>query len=262
MTERLTRLVEARDHEEHPLLMCAVVAGDPHVEGTIEYLETIAEAGADIIELIVPFSDPAYHGPVIQRACRRALREEISLDDVRTIVTEFRSGHDTAIVVSSYYNLILSYGRERFAGLADEAGVDAVMIADLPGEESAEFRDLIEPIGVEFVPTVAPTTSSERIEMMAGESTTFFVWTGHSGGEVTLSRREFGDSMSQFDAITDRPIVASMKISTGEEAAAVVEHSDGVLVGSALVWLIEGRDADLANRLAGFAGELRDSLDD
>lgn len=261
MGSKLEQILERTGDETHRLLMCALVAGDPHVEGTIEYLNTVAESGADLIELIVPFSDPAYHGPVIQRACDRALREDLSWDDVRDIADNFGAEHDTPLVVSSYYNRILAYGIERFAQLVDDVGIEAVMVADLPWEESGDLREALEPHGVPLVPMVAPTTREARTAKMAKESTTFFVWTGHSGGEVTLSRGEFEQSMEQFKAITSRPIIASMKISTGEEAAAVVDFSDGVLVGSALVWLVEGRDADLSDRLAAFVAELRESID-
>jgi len=258
MNARLREIMESPDEQRH--LMGALVAGDPHVEGTIEYLDTVAGAGADIIELIVPFSDPAYHGPVIERACQRALNEDPTWDDVREIVEQFRVDHDTPMVVSSYYNRVLAYGLEPFADLVGAADVDAVMVADLPWEESGDLREALDLHEVPLVPAVAPTTDERRISMMARQSSTFFVWTGHSGGEVTLSRREFEESMTRFERITDRPILASMKISTGEEAASVVEHADGVLVGSALIWLVEGRDADLADRLASFVGEMRGAL--
>ena len=258
---RVSKLLEAHREDGRRILMTALVAGDPHVDATVDYLETIAGSGADVIELIVPFSDPAYHGPVIQRACERALREDLSWADVADIVERFRQEWETPLVVSSYYNRILAYGLERFSEFADRTGFDAVMVADLPWEESQPLREAIEPKGVPLVPTVAPTTSENRIAMMAEASSSFFVWTGHSGSEVTLSREEFQSSMKRYRSIADPPIVASMKVSTGEEAASVVQFSDGVLVGSALVWLVEGRDSDLSERLAAFVGELRASLD-
>lgn len=259
MSARLHDLIEGASEDQRHL-MCALVAGDPHVEGTVDYLDTVAEAGADIIELIVPFSDPAYHGPVIKRACQRALGEDPSWEDVRDIVDQFRVEHQTPLIVSSYYNRVVAYGRERFADFAGGCGVDGVMIADLPWEESGELREALDSHEVPLVPAVAPTTNERRISMMARESSTFFVWTGHSGGEVTLSRKEFEESMERFKRITNRPVLASMKISTGEEAASVGEFADGVLVGSALIWLIEGRDADLADRLAAFVGEMKEAL--
>jgi tryptophan synthase alpha chain len=259
MPNRLDALFEG-DTADHKYLMCALVAGDPHVEGTIDYLGTVAESGADIIELIVPFSDPAYHGPVIQRACRRAMTEEPTWGDVREIVETFRQDYDTPLVVSSYYNRILAFGLDRFGRLVGDTGVDAVMVADLPWDESESLRGVLEPHDVPLVPMVAPTTNERRIATMARESSTFFVWTGHSGGDVTLSRRDFERSMQRFRGVTDRPVIASMKISTGEEAASVVEYTSGVLVGSALIWLIEGRDATLAERLASFVGDIRGAL--
>lgn len=261
MPDRIEQLLREADDEQPHHLMCALVAGDPHADRTIDYLETIAQAGADVLELIVPFSDPAYHGPVIQRACERSLSEDLTWDDIRYVVEGFRDREtETALVISSYYNRILAYGLEPFSELLDSIDVDGVMVADLPWDESGRLREALDGAGVPLVPTVAPTTSRERIAMMVRESESFFLWTGHSGGEVTLSREEFAASMSSFREVTERPILASMKISTGEEAAAVVEYADGVLVGSAIVWLIEGRDANLGDRLSSLVRELREGL--
>jgi tryptophan synthase alpha chain len=262
MTDRLQKLVARPGEGGPPLLMCAVVAGDPHVEATVEYLSTLADAGADMLELIVPFSDPTYHGAVIQRACERALREEVTWNHVRQIGEGFRQRNDdTALLASSYYNRILSLGHEPFADLLSEAGFDGTMVTDLPWNEATPLREALHKRDLSFVPFVAPTTPRDRLEMMDAESDSFFVWTGHAGGEVTLSRRDFEASMAEFRSVSDRPILSSMKISSGEEAAEVVEVTDGVLVGSAIVWLVEGRGADVGDRLGALAGELREHLD-
>lgn len=262
MTARLRTLCDKAATGEHPLLMCALVAGDPYVEASAEYLKTLAEAGADLIEVIVPFSDPTYHGPVIQRACERALREELTWSDVRDIGVEFRKSiPDTPLIASSYYNRILSIGQQRFAHLLADAGFDGAMVTDLPAEEAGELRGYLQADGLALPNFVAPTTSRRRLEAMAAECDSFFIWTGHSGGELTLSRRAFKASMEQFRAITDRPIVASMKISSGVEAAEVVEYADGVLVGSAVIWLVEGRGPDVDERLGGFVRDLRGHLE-
>jgi tryptophan synthase alpha chain len=242
--------------------MCALVAGDPFAEATVEHMQTLADAGADVLELLVPFSDPTYHGPVIRRGFERALREDISWTDVEAIATSFRETHETPLIISSYYNPILAIGEEQLARRVGAIDADGVMVADLPWDESDSLRAALEDEDVPLLPMVAPTTPAERIEMMASESETYFVWTGHSGGELTLSRHEFEASMATFRERTDRPVVASMKISTGEEAGAVAAYCDGILVGSAIVWLIEGRDPELPNRLAEFVGDLRASLED
>lgn len=262
MTQRLQDLVARPSQGGRPLLMCAVVAGDPYVEATVDYLSTLAEAGADMLELIIPFSDPTYHGAVIQRACERALREEVTWNHVRQIAEGFRERHeDTALLASSYYNRILSLGHEPFADLLADAGFDGAMVTDLPWNEGAPLRDALHERDQSFVPFVAPTTPRERLEMMERESDSFYIWTGHAGGEVTLSRRDFEASMAEFRSVSDRPILSSMKISSGEEAAQVVEVTDGVLVGSAIVWLVEGRGPDVGDRLGALAGELREHLD-
>ncbi len=260
MSKRLEQIVDASERGD-PILMCAVVAGDPHVEATIDYVSTIAEAGADVIELIVPFSDPAYHGPVIQRACDRALKEGLDWRDVQTIGESVRESEETAIIVSSYYNRVLASGRKNVARRLSKAGIDGVMIADLPWDESASLRRDLEAQKMDFIPQIAPTTGADRLRAIGQGATSFVVWTGHSGGEMTLSRESFSRAMEAFHSRSSTPVFASMKISSGEEAATVTEFADGVLVGSALTWLIEGRGDDLEERLRGFVGELRRAID-
>ncbi len=260
MSDRLRTLTERRAEGGPSILMCALVAGDPFVEATVEHMQTIADAGADVIELLVPFSEPTYHGPVIRRGFERALQEDVSWQDVRTIAASFRATHDTPLIASSYYNPILALGEDRFVELVADVGFDGVMVADLPWDESGDLRARLDTRGLSMLPMVAPTTPTDRIEMMASESETYVIWTGHSGGELTLSRHDFEASMQTLRQHTDRPVVASMKISTDEEASAVATCCDGILVGSAIVWLIEGRDSDLSSRLARFVGDLRESL--
>jgi tryptophan synthase alpha chain len=259
VSERLDKV--CRNTGESPILMCAVVAGDPHIDATIDYVSTVAEAGADVIELIVPFSDPAYHGPVIQRACDRALSEGLNWRDVQQIGEAFREDHDTAMIVSSYYNRVLATGRKSVSRRLGTGGIDGLMVADLPWDEAGPMRRDLEAQQLDFIPQIAPTTSAARLREIGSEASQFVVWTGHSGGEVTLSKESFGRSMEAFHSNSDTPVFASMKISSGEEAAAVKEYADGVLVGSALTWLIEGRGKDLRERLWTFVQDLRMSID-
>ncbi|MBA2663273.1 MAG: tryptophan synthase subunit alpha [Bradymonadaceae bacterium] len=260
MSQRLEKLESDFAADGRPLLMGALVAGDPHVEATLKYMSILAEQGVDIIELIVPFSDPTYHGPVIQRACARAIHEDVGWSDICELAARFRERFETPIVASSYFNRFLAMGLENCARQMSAAGVDAVMIADLPWDESQGVEQSFAAHGIAIIRSVAPTTSTERFQSMAEGARGFIVWTGHSGGEVTISTESFKAAMAGFHQHTQLPIIASMKVSTGEEAAEVGEFADGVLVGSALVWLIEGRGADLSERIRRFVDDLRRHL--
>ncbi|MFU8803748.1 MAG: tryptophan synthase subunit alpha [Bradymonadaceae bacterium] len=262
MSERIRRLQPAFSGGKRRLLMCALVAGDPHVEATQKYMHILADAGADIIELIVPFSDPTYHGAVIQRACARAIHEDVDWDEICAVLEGFRVRHpDTPVVVSTYYNRVLARGMDGCAKQLAEAGADAMMITDLPWDESEAVKKAFGAHGLSIVNTVAPTTSLERFRLIAGSATGLLVWTGHSGGELTISSEEFQRAMAEFRRHTSLPILASMKISTGEEAAEVGRYADGVLVGSALIWLIEGRGPDIQERLRRYVLDMREHLD-
>jgi tryptophan synthase alpha chain len=261
VSARLEGLLEATRGGRR-LLMGAVVAGDPHLEATQKYMHVLADAGVDIIEVIVPFSDPTYHGPVIQRASARAIHEEIGWQDICTLVEGFRLRHASVpLVISSYFNRILARGLTGCAAELARVGVDAVMITDVPWEESQAPRKAFAEEGVALIDTLAPTTSFERFQAIAQGARGFLVWTGHSGGELTISDHDFQLAMAQFRQATELPIIASMQISTGDEAARVARFADGILVGSALVWLVEGRGPDMSERLRRYVQDIRASLD-
>lgn len=260
MTARIAMLERRYAQTRSPLLMTALVAGDPHVEATLKYMGALAEEGVDVIELIVPFSDPTYHGAVIQRACARALHEDVSWEDICALVGRFREHHDTPVVVSSYYNRLHARGLEVCADELATGGVDAIMVFDLPWDESARLEEVFAARQLVTIRTIAPTTSEERFAAIAEGARGFFVWTGHSGGEVTISEDAFRATMGALKRHTSLPIVASMQISSGEEAVAVARHAGGALVGSALVWLIESRGPELTDRVRRFARQIRAHL--
>lgn len=239
------------------LLMCALVAGDPHVGATLKYMRILADAGVDIIELVVPFSDPTYHGPVIQRACARAIHEDVNWAEIGELVAEFREEYETPLVVSSYYNRFLARGLEACAQDMSEAGVDGVLITDLAWDESAEAENAFAAEGIALIRAVAPSTPIGRFRKIVKDARGFVVWTGHLGGDVTVAHDEFVRTMDQLRENTSLPIIVSMKVSTGDDATTIGLHADGVLVRTALVWLIEGRGPDLSDRIRRFIEELR-----
>lgn len=261
MNDRLRRALSARRDAGQNLLMCALVAADPHIEATLDFMRVLADRGADIIELIFPFSDPTYHGPVIQRACARALREEVSWQEVGDLGRSFRQTHDTPVVFTTYYNRVLARGTNAFATTLEEAGFDAALVTDLPWDESARLRDALAQRDLVLIASAAPTTPVARFERIAADAEGFIVWTGHSGGDVTISENLFQERMAAFRSRTQLPLLASMKISTGAEAGDVAGVADGVLVGSAIIWLVEGRGPDLTERIGQFVAELREHLD-
>ncbi len=258
MNRRIQELESNFQATGRTLLMSALVAGDPHIDATLKYMRILAESGVDGIELIVPFSDPTYHGPVIQRACARAIHEDVNWAEIGELVAAFREDFDTLLVISSYYNRFLARGLSTCAHDMAEAGVDGVLITDLSwDEESDAVAQAFAEQGIALIRTVAPTTSLDRFKQIVQDARGFVVWTGHSGGEVTVEHDEFVRTLDALREVTSLPIVASMKVSTGEDATSVGLHADGVLVRTALVWLIEGRGPDLSDRIRRFIEELR-----
>jgi tryptophan synthase alpha chain len=241
--------------------MTALIAADPYLEATLEYMRTLADGGADIIELIFPFSDATYHGPVIRRASQRALREEVSWAEIVELGQQFRQTHETPVIFSTYYNRVLARGIDAFVQSLLDAKFDGAMVTDLPWEEGATLRKALREKNLVLPAAVAPTTTPERFEQIANDVGSFLIWTGHSGGDPTISHEEFRTCMHQFRQLSDLPIFASMKISTGLDAQRVAQYCDGVLVGSALVWLIEGRGPNFSESLTNFVGELRRGVD-
>lgn len=261
MNKRLARVLEQAKLSGRPIFMAALVAADPYLDATLDYMKVLADEGADLIELILPFSDPAYHGAVIQRASARALREEVSWEEIVGLGQRFRESHQTPVILSTYYNRVLSRGVKSFAASLREADFDGAMVSDLPFEESKKLRAALTSKDLVLPPFIAPTTSLDRFRRIAEGSDSFLVWTGHTGGDPTISAQEFEQRMRELKAESSRPILGSMKVADAERAKMVASCCDGVLVGSAMVWLIEGRGAQTTDNLAAFVRDLRAGMD-
>lgn len=244
------------------LLMAALVVGDPFVGATGSYMDAVVEGGADIVELVLPFSDPSYHGPVMRRACARAMSEPVRWEDIEEIVTDFRGREqEVPVVVTSYYNRVLAKGEGACAELLGRCGADALMVVDLPMEEAQVLERALEEQGLALVRSLSPSTAMARFLELARGARGFMIWTGHSGTEVAIDQERFAEVMGAFNARTSIPIIASMGVESGEEALEVARHCQGVLVGSSLSWLIEGRGAQVEERLRAFVADLRIHLD-
>ena len=221
-------------------LVIYITAGDPSLEETVELVNTLRRAGADIVELGIPYSDPLADGPTIQAAGQRALAAGCTVQGVLDCVRKIKRSTEVPIVIMTCFNPILQFGMEAFAKSCQRAGVDGVLVSDLPPTESDEWVKLAAAHDLATIFLVAPTTPAERIRQ-ATDRTTGFVYAVSRPG-VTGARGELPadlhQSVQRIRAVTDLPIAVGFGISTPEQVAAVYEIADGAVVGSAVVDLI------------------------
>ena len=262
MTNRLTPLESAYPRRTRPLLAVGLVVGDPFLEATGRYLDALVDGGTDVIELIMPFSDPLFHGPVLRRACERAMSEKVSWDDIEGLIANFRRSNDeTPLMVTSYFNRVLARGEgECTAGLA-AAGADGLMVIDLPREEAKSLELNAEQQELSLIQAVAPTTRLARFHEVIKGARGFLLWTGHSGVEAAMEPAVFQQQLREFRKHTTLPLVVSHNVESGEEAAQIVRAAHGVLVSSAVAWLIEGGGPQVEQHLERFVSDLRTSVD-
>ena len=238
---RLAETFRALRARRERALIPYFTAGDPSLAETRRLVVEVARRGADIVELGVPFSDPLADGPVIQRAGQRALAAGVTVPRVLELAHDLRSEVDVPLVLLTYYNPILAFGLESFAPAAAKAGVDGVIGADLPPEEARPLAAEAEPAGVDLVHMVAPTSTPARMRLIASRSRGFIYFvslTGVTGVRTTLAP-DLEQQLRSLRALTVSPICVGFGISTPEHAAAVGRHADGVIVGSAVVALVE-----------------------
>jgi len=219
-----------------------VTAGDPDVAKTTAIMHELVKAGADVIELGVPFSDPMADGPTIQRSSERALKKGVGLKDVLHIVSEFRQDDDkTPIVLMGYANPIEAMGYEEFAKAAKSAGVDGVLVVDYPPEESAELTGCLKQCGIDSIFLLAPTTLESRMDEVARSASGYVYYVSLKGvtGAANIDLAEVAEKIPQIRAHVKLPIGVGFGIRDGETARAVAQLSDAVVIGSRLVQEIE-----------------------
>ena len=248
-----------------PALVAYVTCGDPDLTTTREIVLAAIEAGADVIELGVPFSDPVADGPVIQRASERALKHGTSLAQVLTLAAEIRErAQSTGLIVFSYLNPILRMGMEKFCKVARAAGVDGVLVTDLPVEEAREYLQAMKEHDLSPIFLAAPTSPDERLKRIAEASRGFVYAVSRTG--VTGQRQQLADDakklVKRLGRLTKLPIALGFGISNAEQFAEVGEFADAVVVGSAIVETIEknrGREAqaveEFVRQLSGASGQ-------
>lgn len=238
------RIADAFEHaknENRATLVIYLCAGDPDLPTTEDLVVAAAEAGADVIELGVPFSDPTADGPAIQRAAERALRGGTTLATVLDTVRAIRKRTDVPILLFGYYNPILAYGEEKLANDAADSGADGFLVVNLPPEESGGLRGPAVAKGLDFVPLVAPTSDPARIQQAAEAATSFIYYVSMTG--VTGSKAaDLGSASARGGELqreVGRPVAIGFGVKTRQDVATIAPHVDGVVVGSAVVQTIE-----------------------
>jgi tryptophan synthase alpha chain len=242
-------------------LVCFLTCGDPNIETTVSLVKGISEAGADIVELGVPFSDPLADGPSIQSASFRALEAGTTSKRVFECVRKIRQDCDVPLVLMTYYNPVQKYGLERFASDAASAGADGVIMTDLPPEEAADWKEAADRAGLATIMLIAPTSTKDRIERAAKMASGLIYCVSRTG--VTGARSdvpaELRDLVASIRTESDLPVVVGFGISTPEHVRQVTEIADGAVVGSALVNVIAAHAAsgDVVERAKEFVAGMR-----
>ncbi|MGI9862198.1 tryptophan synthase subunit alpha [Moorella naiadis] len=235
--ERITATFAARRQEGRKTLIVYLCAGDPSLEVTGKAVRELAVAGVDLIELGVPFSDPVADGPVIQAAGNRALAAGVTLAGILDLAKELRTSLELPLVLMSYYNPLLQYGLERVGTDLAAAGVDGLIVPDLPLEESAPLRQAVEPEALALIPLVAPTTPRERLLKIAANARGFIYCVSVTG--VTGAREGLPPGIKEYlaavRAVTEQPLGIGFGIGSPEQARLLAPLVDGIIVGSALV---------------------------
>jgi tryptophan synthase alpha chain len=237
-----------------------ITAGDPDLETTYELLLELADAGASLIELGVPFSDPVADGPVIQRASERALRHGFGMEEILKLAARLRRKSDVPLVLFSYYNPLLQFGLERLSVEAARAGVDGLLVTDLVPEEAEKFSSMLRAHELDMIFLVAPTSTDERLRMVASRASGFIYAVSRAG--VTGTRAQVSSDAEALVARVRRfsnlPVAVGFGISTAEQVRDVWRYADAAVVGSALVAEIEkmAGATDLAKRTGEFARSL------
>jgi tryptophan synthase alpha chain len=244
--------------QKHPSLVAYLTCGDPDLATTLDIALAAIDAGADVIELGVPFSDPVADGPVIQRASERALRHGTSLSQVLEVAKEIRKKSDAGLIIFTYLNPILRMGITKFADAAQEACVDGALIIDLPVEESGDYLAEMEKRNLATVFLAAPTSTDARLKQIASASSGFVYAVSRTG--VTGARQQLPEDaaklVSRLRRYTDLPLAVGFGISTSAQFEAVGKFAEAAVVGSAIVDTIERNPGKEAESVAQFVKQL------
>lgn len=252
MTTRIDRRFAELKASGRPALVTYVMGGDPDLATSQAILNSLPQAGSDIIELGMPFSDPMADGVAIQLAGQRALAAGQTLLGVLGMVEEFRRKDETTpIVLMGYYNPIYSFGVDRFIAAAKEAGIDGLIVVDLPAEEDSELCIPALKAGLNFIRLTTPTTDEKRLPVVLENTSGFVYYVSMNGvtGAVIKSRGAVGEAVDRIKAHTTLPVAVGFGIKTADDAAEIGRHADGIVVGTVLVdavgkSLLDGKASD------------------
>jgi len=267
---RISQTIAALRAKQRKVLVPYLVAGDPDKGTTIALMHALVSAGADIIELGIPFSDPSSDGTVIQLGAERALREGTTLRDVLAIVRQFREQDSvTPIVLMGYLNPVEIMGYETFASAAQASGADGVLIVDMPAYECEDLFHAVRPRGLDTVFLVAPTTTESRLASICNHSTGYLYYVSLKGvtGAAIKDKGDIKSKIEHLRTITDLPVIVGFGIKDQESARDMAVISDGVIVGSALVERISHLRKEMAYSQAELAdtvsviASIRDAID-
>ena len=258
--------LETLKAENRKALVAFITAGDPDLESTKSIFDVVADSGADMIELGVPFSDPLADGPVIQASALRSLKSGTTLKKIIALVKNIRQSRDLPIVLMTSFNPVFVYGEKQFIKDAASAGVDGVIIPDLPPEEAVEFSAYAEQGELDMIHLLAPTSPDERVRMVAEHSRGFIYYislTGTTGLRTQLAKG-LCDKVASIKHVAKIPVLVGFGISGPDQARDAAKVSDGVIVGSAIVRLIEQNPDPVqrGKKLAEFVTSVKQAISD
>lgn len=263
---RIAQRFAALAAADRTALTTFITAGDPSLDATVPALHQLVASGADLLELGIPFSDPEAEGPAIQASSERGLASGTRLVTCLDMVRAFRRQDDeTPVVLMGYLNSVLAMGEEAFARSAADAGVDGLIMVNLPPEEAATLKAALDGVGIDLIFLVAPTTTDQRLEKILGRASGFVYYVSLKGitGADHLDVAAVGERVAKIKARTDLPVQVGFGIKDGASARAVGQHADGVVVGSALVnaMALAADPIERLARLGELAGTIRQALD-
>jgi tryptophan synthase alpha chain len=242
-------------------LIVYLTAGDPSLAITKKLIFALEKAGVDILEIGVPFSDPTADGPVIQAASQRALKNGTTLEGVLKLVEEVRQSSGIPIVLFGYFNPIFAYGVKKFSHDAQSAGVDGILVVDLPPEEAQELRCYTDPAGIDFISLIAPTTGTERMRSIAVSAIGFLYYISITGitGTAVPKISDIKTAVEKIRKVTKLPVAVGFGISQPQQAREIGQFADGIVIGSAVVRLIDENqnDNDLEKIVADYVSEIK-----
>lgn len=255
----MSRIEEA--FQKHKAFIAFITVGDPDLETTERVVHAAVENGADLIELGIPFSDPTAEGPVIMEADEVALKAGTTTDKVFELTKKLRETITVPMVYMTYANVVFSYGCEKFAQKVADAGIDGLILPDVPYEEKEEFTEVFDRYGLDLISMIAPT-SEDRIAMIAKEAKGFIYMVSSLG--VTGTRSEITTDISAMTDLVKKnsevPCAVGFGISTPEQAARMAELSDGVIVGSAIIKIIAKYGKEAAGPVGEYVKEMADAV--